>query len=204
MATINSVNPFTGAPVRTWELMDLAAIKELTSKSRKVFLDWKNIPAQYRAQLVRNSLSYIEENRETIAHDITTQMGRPLVQTRKEIDGLLERGRYLCDIAPAILAPEKLPEHEYFQREILHTPHGVVLIISAWNYPLLVAASGVFAALLAGNTVLLKHSSRVLSIGEHFQRAFDQNNAHPGLIQPLVIDHAITAQMETEFISIVE
>ena len=198
MPTIKTVNPFTGALVRTWELMDLAAIKELTSKSRKVFLDWKNIPAQDRAQLVRNSLSYFEENRETIAHDITTQMGRPLVQARKEIDGLLERGRYLCDIAPAILAPEKLPGHEYFQREILHTPHGVVLIIAAWNYPLLVAASGVFAALLAGNTVLLKHSSRVLSIGEHFQRAFTQIDAHPGLIQPLVIDHAITAQLIEE------
>lgn len=54
-------------------------------------------------------------------------MGRPPVQARKEIDGLLERGLYLCDIAPTILAPEKLPEHEYFQREILHTPQAVVL-----------------------------------------------------------------------------
>ncbi|SVD54755.1 uncharacterized protein METZ01_LOCUS407609, partial [marine metagenome] len=139
-----------------------------------------------------------EETREAISAGITAQMGRPLAQARGEIDGLLERFYYLCDIAPKTLAPDAIPEKENFHREIIHEPHGVVLIIAAWNYPLLIAASGVAGALLAGNAVLLKHSTRTLSIGEHFEKAFGQLGAQDGLVQHVVMDHANTARLIEE------
>jgi len=92
-----------------------------------------------------------------------------------------------------VLAADAISEKANFHREILHEPHGVVLIIAAWNYPLLIAASGVAAALLAGNTVLLKHSTRTLSIGEHFENAFGRE-----LLQHVVMDHANTARLIEE------
>ena len=108
----------------------------------------------------------------------------PLTQARGEIDGLLERGRYLASIAAETLKPERVGEQEGFDRAILHEPLGVVFIISAWNYPLLITINGVMASLLAGNTVLLKHATQTLSIGSHFARAF------PDLVEHAVIDHA--------------
>src|SRR5690606_13714139 len=59
----------------------------------------------------------------------------------------------------------------------------VIFVIAAWNYPLLVAINGVMASLIAGNTVLLKHSTQTLGVGQHFERAFGN------LVQHTVITH---------------
>ena len=195
--TVTTTNPFTGEPFREWEQMDFAALTEATARARAGFVDWRHVPIVERVKRVRAALDYFEANREVIAADITGQMGRPLAQARGEVDGLLERFNYLCDIAPEVLAADGIAVEagkENFHREILHEPHGVVLIIAAWNYPLLIAASGVAAALLAGNTVLLKHSTRTLSIGEHFEKAFGAD----GLLQHVVMDHANTARLIEE------
>ncbi len=197
LMTVTTTNPYTGEPIREWEQLGFAELTEATAQARTAFGDWRSVPLTERVKRVQGALSYFEANREAIAGDITAQMGRPLAQARGEIDGLLERFNYLCDIAPEVLAADAISveaEKQNFHREILHEPHGVVLIIAAWNYPLLIAASGVAAALLAGNTVLLKHSTRTLSIGEHFEKAFGAE----GLLQHVVMDHANTARLIEE------
>ena len=65
----------------------------------------------------------------------------------------------MCGIAWEALAATAIPEKEGFHREIVREPLGVIFVISAWNYPLLVTVNSVIPALLAGNTVLLKHNS---------------------------------------------
>jgi len=195
MSAVQTTNPFTDKTICEWELMDFDALTVANRRAREGFLDWRAVPVGERVERVRAALKYFKTNRETIAGDITAHMGRPLAQARGEIDGLLERFNHLCDIAPEVLAAEAIPIEagkENFHREILHEAHGVVLIIAAWNYPLLIAASGVAAALLAGNTVLLKHSTRTLGIGEHFEKAFD------GLVQHVVMNHANTARLIEE------
>ena len=194
MSAVQTINPFTGETIQEWKPMDFPLLTSATMKARSSFAEWNQIAVAERVKRVRWSLRYFEENRETIARDITAQMGRPLAQSRSEIDGLLERFNYLCDIAPEILKPDAIDQKENFHREIMHEPHGVVLIIAAWNYPLLIAASGIASALLAGNTVLLKHSTRTLSIGEHFEKAFGANH----ILQHVVMDHETTAKLIEE------
>ena len=194
MTIVQTTNPFTSEPIRDWEQMDFAALTEFTAGAWRAFGEWRDMAVVERVERVRAALNYFETNREVIASDITAQMGRPLAQSRGEIDGLLERINYLCDIAPEVLQPDTIARKENFHREIMHEPHGVVLIIAAWNYPLLIAASGVASALLAGNTVLLKHSTRTLSIGEHFEKAFGADD----LLQHVVMDHDSTAKIIEE------
>jgi acyl-CoA reductase-like NAD-dependent aldehyde dehydrogenase len=191
MSALQTVNPFTGKTIQEWQPMDFSLLRSATSKARAAFTKWEQVTVSERVERIRSTLNYFEQNREAIAADITAQMGRPLAQSRGEIDGLLERFNYLCDIAPETLQPDAIARKENFHREIMHEPHGVVLIIAAWNYPLLIAASGVAGALLAGNTVLLKHSTRTLSIGEHFEKAFGDDD----LLQHVVMDHDSTAEL---------
>jgi acyl-CoA reductase-like NAD-dependent aldehyde dehydrogenase len=134
----------------------------------------------------------MEEAADTIAADITRMMGKPLRQSRNEIAGMAKRARHMASIAEASLADIVLPLGG-FERRIVHTPLGVVLILPAWNYPLLTAVNAVIPAILAGNAVVLKHSARSALCGEHFATAFAQAGAPPGLIQALHCDHA-TAQ----------
>lgn len=169
------VNPYSGEALVSYPPSDVPTqIEALRARQHA----WRRTPLQERVQVVSEALEYFEVNRETLARCISEEMGRPLKHARGEIDGLLERGRHLARIAPKVLAPERLESPTGFQRAIVHEPLGIVLVVSAWNYPLLITINGVMAALLGGNTVLLKHATQTLSLGEHFATAFGDLVAH--------------------------
>ena len=77
-----------------------------------------------------------------------------------EFKGMMDRAEYMISIAEETLAPDILPPKAGFRRRIEHVPLGVVFNVAAWNYPLLIPINVVVPALLAGNTVLLKHSAK--------------------------------------------
>jgi acyl-CoA reductase-like NAD-dependent aldehyde dehydrogenase len=165
--------------------------KELKDAQRA----WAQIPLEKRVAHVRDALKYFSENKSAIAEDITREMGRPISQSPGEVGGLLERGNYMCDIAIENLSPKILPDKPGFQRSIVREPMGVIFVISAWNYPLLVAVNSIVPALLAGNTVLLKHSSQTPSIGNHFEKAFFAMGGVRSLLVNVQIDHATTGKV---------
>jgi acyl-CoA reductase-like NAD-dependent aldehyde dehydrogenase len=121
-------------------------------------------------------------------------MGKPIREARREVQTFFERAEHMLSIAPATLAPEVLPEKDGLHRRIEHAPLGVVLDIAAWNYPLLIPVNVVVPALLAGNTVLLKHSARTPLCGGHFARALGDPEL-PGVMASLEIDHDRTAAL---------
>jgi acyl-CoA reductase-like NAD-dependent aldehyde dehydrogenase len=159
-------------------------------RAADAFADWRHVPLEERLAVIRQGLDYFERHRETIAAEITTQMGKPIREARGEFDGFFERAGHMLAVAPEVLAPEDLPPEPGLRRSIRHEPLGVVFDIAAWNYPLLIAVNVLVPALAAGNTVLLKHSARTPLCGQHFERAF----AHrPGLVAHLVLNHDDTA-----------
>ena len=196
--TVEAINPFTLEPVASYTLATFDEVHGRVKACHEVFLRWRRVPVAERASMLEVALGYFEDHREDIAQDITSQMGRPLAHARREIDGLLERARYLAGVAATTLAAEPLPAKASFDRAITHEPLGVVFIISAWNYPLLIAINGVMAALLGGNAVLLKHSTQTSSIGAHFAEAFGRLPGYDGLLQAAVIDHATTGRVIEE------
>jgi acyl-CoA reductase-like NAD-dependent aldehyde dehydrogenase len=88
------------------------------------------------------------------------------------------------------LAEVDLPPKAGFARSVAREPVGVVVDIAPWNYPLLTAVNAVAAAVLAGNGVILKHSSRTPLCGPRFERAFAKAGAPPGLVRSLTLSHA--------------
>jgi acyl-CoA reductase-like NAD-dependent aldehyde dehydrogenase len=98
----------------------------------------------------------------------------------------------LCEIAESALKETSLPEIDGFERYIKREPLGVVLDIVAWNYPLLIAVNIVIAAVLAGNSVLIKHSSISPLCALHFEKAFEYAGASINLVRALVLSHETT------------
>jgi acyl-CoA reductase-like NAD-dependent aldehyde dehydrogenase len=74
-------------------------------------------------------------------------------------------------------------------------PLGVVFTIAPWNYPYLTAVNSVIPALMAGNTVVLKHAAQTLLVAERFQKAFDKAKLPKGVFQHLVLTHKQTADI---------
>ena len=101
----------------------------------------------------------------------------------------------LTELSPSALAEEFLPEIEGFNRFIRHEPLGIVLNIASWNYPLLVAVNITVAAILAGNSVILKHSALTPLCGNVFERAFLSAGAPEYLMNAVIMDHITTEKI---------
>jgi len=175
--------------------MGLSEIKDLTKSLKTVGEKWKKVPIATRVELLRESLTYFERNKEEIAEDITVGMGKPLIQSENEIKGMLERANYLLEHAEGFLKPEVVENSSDFIKEIQHKPLGVLFIISAWNYPLLITINGLLSGLLAGNTVLLKHADITEKIGDHFEKAFGNIPGYLGVVRHAMMDHPTAAQV---------
>lgn len=151
-------------------------------------LAWREVPLSERLARVEAALSGIAADEEEAAREISLQMGKPLAQARGEVRTFLARARQSLADAPAPLAAEVIEDSAQFHRAIVHEPKGVVLIIAAWNYPLLIVGNTLIPALLAGNAVLLKHAAMTTLTGARLARWFADLGI-PDLVQQIVAGH---------------
>ncbi|MDP6930694.1 MAG: aldehyde dehydrogenase family protein [Planctomycetota bacterium] len=148
---------------------------------------WSRIPVGERARRIHAALDHFRSEKAGIAEEITLQMGKPLHEALAEVDTMLGRAEHAIAMAEEVLSPDLPPEKANLHLRIEHEALGVVFNIAAWNYPLLIAVNFVVPALLAGNTVLLKHSAKTPLCGIAFEQAFQ------GLVWNLVLTHEDTA-----------
>lgn len=191
-AELRVVNPFNEAVEVVLPLVTAEEAAAAVRRARAAFEAWRWTSIAERKALCEAFMAAAEANAEQIALDITRQMGKPIKQARGEVQGMLGRARHMIDIAEGVLADEYVAEKPNFTRYIRHEPLGVVLDIAAWNYPLLIAVNVVVPALLAGNAVIIKHSSRTPLCGRAFTEAFAKAGAPEGLVQDIVADHSVT------------
>lgn len=187
-------NPFNQQSVCELPFDSMASLEDAVARSSEAQRRWARIPLAERCRQVRAGLDRFRANAEQVARDVTLQMGKPLKQSRGEFNTMCDRAEYMLSIAEETLRPDMLPEKANFVRRIEHAPLGVVFNIAAWNYPLLIPINVIAPALIAGNTVLLKHSAKTPLIGRHFAEAFG-NLEVPHLVTNLLLRHDATARL---------
>ena len=121
-------------------------------------------------------------------------MGRP-VRYGGEKGGTRERADYMVKIAEEALAPRHHTDRPGFTRYVKPEPLGVVLIIAPWNYPFMTAINTIVPALIAGNTVILKHAAQTLLVGERLAKAFEIAGVPKGVFRNIVLNHGQTEQL---------
>ncbi len=198
------VNPATEQVFRTIEPTSEQELDSILSRMRTVQRKWRDVPARERAEICREFIDAFRSMKESIALDITRQMGKPLGQARKEVDTMLDRAVTMVRLAPDALQDDILPPRERFRRFIRHEPLGIVLDIPAWNYPLLIAVNVIVPALLAGNAVLIKHARLTPLCGDAFVDAFRKTNLPQDLVASVHVAHsAIQRLIDTRAIDFV-
>jgi acyl-CoA reductase-like NAD-dependent aldehyde dehydrogenase len=149
--------------------------------------EWRAMTVAERAALLTPAVDAFVAAKDDIALEITWQMGRPLSQAPGEIAGFEERARHMIAIAGDALADVQVGDKQGFTRFIRRAPLGVVFVVAPWNYPYLTAVNAVVPALMAGNSVLLKHSAQTPLCAERFSEAFAGLPA--GVFQHLHMSH---------------
>ncbi len=169
---------------------DISACLELSHAMQS---PWQKTPLCNRKVICQAAVDFLLNNKDEIALEISWQMGRPIIYSANELDGLAERAYYMIDIAEKALADIDIPPKPGFQRFIKKEPLGTCFILAPWNYPFLTAINSIIPALLAGNTVILKHSTQTPLVAEWFYQAFIEAGLEKGIFQYLHLNHIDTA-----------
>ncbi len=195
MERLHVDDPATGATAYQVPLATADEAFDCLHRAARAAKEFAATTIDARVLLCERFISVFEQSTEAVALDITWQMGKPICEARAEVATTIERVRAAIEIAPRALSAERPAARGGIERVIEHVPLGVVLDIAAWNYPLLTAVNVVVPAVLAGNAVILKHSSRTPLCAGHFADAFARAGAPDHLVNALVADHAVTAEL---------
>jgi len=164
-------------------------IQKVLKQARAAQKLWSKASIESRAEYCSVAVDYIVANKDAIAEELCWQMGRPIRYAQGEIKGFEERARYMISAAKDALRPVELPEKTGFTRYITREALGVAMVIAPWNYPFLTAVNAIIPALMAGNTVILKHSSQTPLVAERFDEAFKKAGLPAGVFQYLHLTH---------------
>jgi len=200
-----TITPVDGSVYVERELASEAEINSTLEKAVRAQAEWKHVPIEERAALCTKAVDAFVAKKTDIAKELTWQMGRPVKYSPGEVGGFEERSRYMIKIAAKKLADIKVEPKEGFIRFIRREPLGVVFTVAPWNYPYLTAVNSVMPAIMAGNAVILKHSSQTPLCAERFDEAFKAAGLPEDVFQFLHLDHESVARVikspQTNFVA---
>ncbi len=194
VTTLKCISPIDGSVYAERETLPLAAAKQAVARARAAQSDWAARPLDERIALVRKGVERVGAMNAEIVPELAWQMGRP-VRYGGEFSGFDERASYMADIAPEALADVEVSNDKNFHRYIKRVPHGVVFVVAPWNYPYMTAINTVAPALIAGNSVVLKHATQTLLVGERMARAFHEAGVPEDVFQNVFLDHGTTSAL---------
>ena len=193
-SSVKLISPVDGSVYLEREILGRDAAMEAAARSRAAQPAWARVPLQERIEIVVRANQIIGQQTARMTEELAWQMGRP-VRYGGEYGGFNERVTYMAEIAESALAPLGVEDSESFRRMIKRLPHGVVLVVAPWNYPYMTAINTIAPALMAGNTVILKHAAQTLKVGEHLAEAFAGAGVPDNVFQNLVLDHETTGEL---------
>ncbi|MEO1579458.1 MAG: aldehyde dehydrogenase family protein, partial [Pseudomonadota bacterium] len=194
MAMVRCVSPIDGSVYAEREALSLEAAQAAARAARAAQPGWAARPLAERVALVQAAVAEIGRTTDRMVTELAHQMGRP-VRYGGEFGGFEERAGYMAGIAEEALADIVVEESDNFVRKIKREPQGVVFVVAPWNYPYMTAINTVAPALIAGNTVVLKHAAQTVLVGEHLAEAFSAAGVPGDVFQNVVLGHDTTSAL---------
>ena len=158
-----SANPATGERLREFESASEDQVRTAVSRARAAQASWNDLGVRRRVAILRDFQEKLYEKKSDVAHLITREAGKPYAEALlTEVLVVLDAARFCIENAYKFLRDEAVPHGNLAMKtksgRILREPYGVIGIISPWNYPFSIPATESLAALVVGNTVVVKPS----------------------------------------------
>ncbi len=176
---LSSINPANNILIKNYDEMTSPESADTISLADKAFKNWKETSFIHRSELMKNAAKVLRENSEEYSVLMTIEMGKPIVQSRTEVEKCAWVCDYYADNAEKFLADE-IVKTEATKSFVSYQPLGVILAVMPWNFPFWQVFRFAAPNLMAGNAGLLKHASNVsgcaLAIEDVFRKAgFPEN-----------------------------
>ncbi len=186
-----TINPATGQVIDTYPAMSKETIDQTLQMLKSGQHQWHLAGLDHRIQAVRSIEKQLRDHTETYAQLMTQEMGKPIAQSRAEV----EKCAFLCDFyanqAPEWLASEKI-DYEGLNAERVIDPLGVIYVIMPWNFPFWQVFRALIPNLLLGNAFILKHAENVIGCANMIEKIVANAVPHYHVMKSIVIDLSLS------------
>jgi acyl-CoA reductase-like NAD-dependent aldehyde dehydrogenase len=184
------LNPADGTVITEITADNAAAVRRKYELARAGQPKWGRVPIARRLATIAAFRERLVAMHETLARTLTHEVGKPIRQSRNELNGLLARIDFFVAASTKALRDEKVwtNDGQRMEERISHEPLGVVANISAWNYPYFVGSNVFVPALVAGNAVLYKPSEFATLTGIHIAEMLHEAGVPRDVFVPVLGD----------------
>jgi succinate-semialdehyde dehydrogenase/glutarate-semialdehyde dehydrogenase len=186
---IASINPATGATVRTFEPLTDSQIEDRLRRAAAAYQAYRRTSFAERARWLNAAAEILETEKDRLARVMTLEMGKPIGGARAEAAKCALACRYYAEHGERLLADE--PADAGAGRSFIrYRPIGPVLAVMPWNFPFWQVFRFAAPALMAGNVGLLKHASNVPQCALEIEDIIRRAGFPPDVFQTLLIGSA--------------
>ncbi len=183
-----SINPYSGQQVGQYTAQTEDQTKAMLEKAQTAFESWRKVPIADRSKLMVKAGQVLRDNVEEYAKMITMEMGKPIMESRGEVNKCAWVCDYYAENTAEFLADEiiKTDAQKSF---VKHEPIGCVFAVMPWNFPFWQVFRFAAPTLMAGNTGMLKHAPNVFGCAEQIAGVFKKAGFPEGVFQNLIVHH---------------
>jgi len=187
--TLQSVNPATGDPIKTYDEPDENQINTMLDQSVDAFSQWRKTSFSERSKKMAKAAELLRNRKEDWAKVMTQEMGKPITEARSEAEKCAWVCDYYAENAEGFLSKEEV-ETDASRSFVRYDPLGPVLAVMPWNFPFWQVFRFAAPGLMAGNVGLLKHASNVPGCALAIEEIFKEAGFPDGVFQTLLIGSA--------------
>lgn len=181
-----TINPYDLSLIAEHQyITDIQAVYRLNI-SQKTFKNWGNSDIENRLKFIKNLIFILTKHQQLLAEKCSQEVGKPLKQAVAEV----KKCALLCEFY--LNHAEELLKNKYLKSDagesfVTYEPLGVILGVMPWNFPYWQVFRFAVPAIIAGNTVVVKHASNVAGCGELLEKLFLDAGFPEGVYQNLLI-----------------
>lgn len=164
------INPATAEIITNVDEDNLSTLQAKFEALQKAQPEWAKKTLSERISVIDNFSDLLADEIEELASVLTSEVGKPLQQSRNEINGARARIKWMLTNAAKYLEDEIMVDEPGIKEVIKYEPLGIVCNISAWNYPYLVGVNVFIPSLLSGNAVMYKPSEYATLTGLQIEK----------------------------------
>lgn len=183
-----SKNPYDGTHIAGYFSLTSEELNQKLKDSSQAFKHWRKTPLSERTRLLKKVGQILRGNVDEYAKVITSEMGKPITESRAEIEKCAWVCEYYAEHAEEFLAPEQI-ETDATKSFVRHDPIGTVFAVMPWNFPFWQVFRFAAPTLTSGNTGLLKHASNVFGCAEKIEEVFLKAGYPKAVFQNLIFHH---------------
>src|SRR5438067_4020098 len=192
--SIESINPATEEVIKTFEPYTAAQVNQALDEARKAFLSWRETSFAERGAFFHRIANYLRAHKADLARLATLEMGKPITESEAEVEKCAWNCDFYADNAEKFLSDEHVTSNAT-ESYISYLPLGVILALMPWNFPYWQVFRFAAPALMAGNTVVLKHASNVSLTALKIERMFQECGLPDGAFRTILVPGSETSSL---------